>query len=546
MFFIKFEIQKPDLTQFKQLALFLEKNPVYIHGFIILLLLPALLINLGLYPFNLDEATRAIVVLEMKFSGNFIIPSINGEFYYNKPPLFNWIQLLFVQCSGSMEEWVFRLPVVISLLGFGLTVFMTLRKELGYRVGLLATLAVITSGRILFYDSFKGLIDITFSWTIYLIFWNIYNNFSKGRILRLFVFSWFLTALGFLLKGMPSLVFQGISLVVYFIYQKSFRKLFSIQHFTGLLIFLTLVGGYLALYNHGNSLTDYVANLWNEAAIRTPIGNSFLLTISHFIAFPFNFISYFLPWSLLVFCFFSDGVIKNIWQDKFLRFLTIIFISNIFVYWISPAIYPRYLFMFLPPLFAILFYVYENNERISRISKNILKPFLYIFPLLIAMGLWFLAVRMDSPHQSHIPGKILFLSFIAVVLCGLYILFAKERIFILMGFILFGRIAFNFFIFDERLQSGIDAYQREDTIKVAVMTKGRPLYLYKDCPIHKSSTFYIERERQEILFRWKGEMEKGKQYIIPETEINKIQACKKLAVFETNLAFLNLCVVELE
>jgi 4-amino-4-deoxy-L-arabinose transferase-like glycosyltransferase len=267
------------LTVFNQFAVFLEKNPKYIYWFIILLLFPALLINLGLYPFNLDEATRAIVAMEMKFSGDYIVPTINGELYYNKPPLFNWIQLLFVNSTGKMEEWVFRLPVVVSLLGFGLTIFFTLEKELGSRVSLLAALAVITSGRILFYDSFKGLIDITFSWVIYLNFWTIYNNFSKKRYFRLFALSWFLTALGFMLKGMPSLVFQGITLLVYYLSERSFRKLFSIQHLAGILIFITFVGGYLLLYNQGNSLSQYIGNLWNESIIRTPVDSSFLKTL---------------------------------------------------------------------------------------------------------------------------------------------------------------------------------------------------------------------------------------------------------------------------
>ena len=171
-----------------------------------------------------------MVTMEMKFSGNYILPTINGELYYNKPPLFNWIQLLAVNLSGSMGEWVFRFPVVISLLGFGLTVFLSLKTELGSRVSILASLAIITSGRILFYDSFKGLIDISFAWVIYLNFWTIYKNFHREQYFRLFAFSWLLTALGFMLKGLPSLVFEGITLLVYFTSQKSLRKLFSLQH----------------------------------------------------------------------------------------------------------------------------------------------------------------------------------------------------------------------------------------------------------------------------------------------------------------------------
>jgi 4-amino-4-deoxy-L-arabinose transferase-like glycosyltransferase len=534
------------LTQINKLTLFLEKNPVYIRGFIILLILPALFINLGLYPFNLDEATRAIVALEMKFSGNYIIPTINGEFYYNKPPLFNWVQLFFVNASGSMGEFVFRLPVVISLLGFGTTIFFTLRRNLGPDVALLASLLLITSGRILFYDSFKGLIDITFSWIMYLNFWTLYNNFTKGRFSRLFLFSWLLVSVGFLLKGLPALVFQGISLVVLFTFHKSFKRLFSFWNVLGGLIFLTLIGGYLFLYQKGNSLSYYIANLWEESVKRTPIDNPFMATIRHFFAFPFNFMSYFLPGSLLVFCLFSGRVLKNIWSEKFLKYLIIIFFSNIIVYWISPAIYPRYLFMFLPSFFAVLAFAYTDVRTNLFIGKYILMPLSYVIPVVLLSGLIVYALIMNSPHHSGLLVKILILFFLALILSILYLRFESERIFILLGLVLFSRIAFNFLIFDERLHSGIDSYQKEEAIEVAEMTKGKPLYLYKDCPVHNSSTFYIERERQEILFRWKGEMEKGIFYIVPNHELGKLPEYKKQVEFETNLNFLKLSVIELK
>ena len=38
-----------------------------------------------------DEAIRSLVALEMKLSGNLITPTLHGEYYYNKPPLYNWI-----------------------------------------------------------------------------------------------------------------------------------------------------------------------------------------------------------------------------------------------------------------------------------------------------------------------------------------------------------------------------------------------------------------------------------------------------------------------
>jgi len=70
----------------------------------ILLLFPALLINLGLMTFIDDEGIRTLVALEMKLSGNYITPTLHGEFYYNKPPLFNWILLGYFKLLGQINE----------------------------------------------------------------------------------------------------------------------------------------------------------------------------------------------------------------------------------------------------------------------------------------------------------------------------------------------------------------------------------------------------------------------------------------------------------
>ena len=66
----------------------------------IVLLIPALLINLGLLAFIDDEGIRSLVALEMKLSGNYITPTLHGMYYYNKPPLYNW--LLLVSCNRKL------------------------------------------------------------------------------------------------------------------------------------------------------------------------------------------------------------------------------------------------------------------------------------------------------------------------------------------------------------------------------------------------------------------------------------------------------------
>src|SRR5574338_939882 len=84
----------------------------------VLLAWPAFLVHLGLIAFIGDEGIRSLVAFEMKMSGNFIVPTMNGEFYYNKPPLYNWFIYGMSMLLGHFGEWPSRLTTLISLGGF--------------------------------------------------------------------------------------------------------------------------------------------------------------------------------------------------------------------------------------------------------------------------------------------------------------------------------------------------------------------------------------------------------------------------------------------
>jgi 4-amino-4-deoxy-L-arabinose transferase-like glycosyltransferase len=63
------------------------------------------------------KAFVSLVAFEMKMSGNFIVPTMNGEFYYNKPPLYNWFIYGMSMLLGHFGEWPSRLTTLISLGG---------------------------------------------------------------------------------------------------------------------------------------------------------------------------------------------------------------------------------------------------------------------------------------------------------------------------------------------------------------------------------------------------------------------------------------------
>ncbi len=469
---------------------------------IILLLLPvALFTNLGLMPLISDEPTRAVVTLEMILSGNYITPTINGEFYYNKPPLFNWILAGFIKLTGSQNEFIFRLPTVISLILLGLAVYLFSHRELGKRNALIPALMIITSARILFWDSFQGLIDLTYSLVTFTGFVLLYHLSQRRRWLLMFVTTYALAAAGYLMKGLPSIAFQGISVVVWLIYDRNFRKLFSWQHFAGIGVFLLITGSYYYAYLQTNTLDDVFSTLFDQSNRLTDKDDTFLNWAAHLFTFPFEMIYEFAPWTVLLLLLFSRKVRQALVADKFTMFSILIFSANIIIYWVSADMRPRYLFMLFPLVFVVL----TKALLIARPYK--LKPAAAagtIFTILAWAGAASLLYYLFWNETSHLPGVwfvIPMLLFIAVTAAILMRKHESQRIFLLVIVLLTVRIAFSMFNLQARYNSYPDAGYREGEIVAGQLIGDTPVYVLGDTPFNHDASYYTGRECGQIIRR---------------------------------------------
>ncbi|HMR42655.1 MAG TPA: hypothetical protein PKC40_02420 [Saprospiraceae bacterium] len=497
----------------------LFKNPAEdkilrrIYFFILLLLVPALLVNLGLLALIDDEGIRSLVALEMKISGNYITPTLAGDLYYNKPPLYNWILLSFFELTGTVSEFIARLPTVIFLLGYAATVFYFFKKEIGTRAAFLNSLALITCGRIFFYDSMLGLIDICFSWIVFTLFMLVFFEYKKGRLLRLFVLTYLLTAAGFLMKGLPALVFQAFTLTAFFIYKKDFKKLFTWQHLAGGLIFLLLTGGYYFLYQQQNSLETVFSTLFTESSKRTAVNYGWQATLLHLFTFPFEMVYHFLPWSVLVIYFFKKESLRLVLKNEFLTYCALIFLVNISVYWASVEVYPRYLLMFPPLIFGIFWHLhfqYFEKNTWQRSSLEIL--FLVICTALTLLSLLpFFWERAAAVENSSLKATLIFL---AAALCtGFYYRLKNYRWEILMLFLLVFRLGFDWFVLPDRNGEDWGDEVRKSSIEIGESSKNKSLFLLQNSDIQPANAFYLTRARMKKLERQFENFQPGAWYI---------------------------------
>ncbi|MCF8228492.1 MAG: glycosyltransferase family 39 protein [Bacteroidales bacterium] len=506
-----------------KLIIKLEKNPWILYMLAIVLVFPALLINLGKHPFTSDEQIRGLVALEMLIRDNFMVPTMHGDFYLKKPPLFNWIILAYAWVFGNFDEFSLRLPTVVSSILYAATVFYFFRKHFGNKVAFANAIVLLTCGRMLFWDTQLALIDITFSWVIFINFMIIYEYFNKGKFWQLFLISYALTAIAFMLKGLPSVVFQGTTLLVFFIYKKRFLKLISWQHVAGILLFVFLLGIYYLMYfkSFPGTFEDVISTLFAETTRRTVLRFGWERTLLHLLTFPFEQMYHFLPWSVLTILLFRKKLFKKLFTHPLIKYNAVIMLANIIVYWTSPEVHPRYLLMFVPLFFSVLLYLYYKISLTRNLQKDII-DYVFIF-LAIAGTLGSLVLPfLKQTEQIHLIWlKTLFVFLLLAFFTYLLIRMRTYRIILFGIILLIVRIGFNFSVLEVRSKVGYRVESREGAIKTGQLTKGKELKKYKNTWMDDFSAFYITRERMDILRPQRENFDTSTYYLVDERRIDE-------------------------
>lgn len=482
---------------------------------ILLLLIPALLINLGLLPLIADEATRAVVSMEMKFTGNFLAPTINGELYFNKPPLYNWILVLFFSIAESYSELIVRLPSLLSLLIFAFIIWRSTKKEIGSREAFISALAFITCGRVLFYDSMLGLIDLSFSMLVFLNFILIYQLAKQEKYFLLFLISYLLTSLAFLMKGLPAILFQALTIMAAMVFFKQIKKLFSLSHFVGILLFLILTGGYYYLALRENPGEPYLSTLLSESTSRTFMEHGWMATFIHLFTFPAEQLIQLFPWSILILFLFQKSFYAHIRKNQFLTYLSIVFIVNIPVYWISVETYPRYLFALYPIILILLIDFFFKTSQNSLIYKMVSTGIVFLALAGILTGTW-----LYFQHDFSIEfNKVLVYSIALIIALALVVIAYKAipyRLEIILIFLLIARTGFNLVILPERHATSRQVVQRQDAAKAALLAGDSEIKTLKISPVSMETFYYIMRETGKIISAHEGEPVAGYCYLLDD------------------------------
>ncbi len=480
------------------------------------LFLGGMLLFLGKVPLYLEEPRRALVAMEMVASGNYWASTLFGEWYYNKPPLFNWVLLLFVWLGGGFHEWALRLPTVLSVAGIAGLLFLSGKKYIGAHFGMVSGLLFVSFSAVLFYFSALAEIDLFYALIVFGGLLAMYYFGEQKRYIPLFFLVYLSCALGVMAKGLPSLAFTALSLLAYFIDKKQFKVLFSPAHIGGILLLAGLLGAYAWKYAQYNNPMFLLETLVGESSDRTMASNSARAFFRQLIVFPLDVFKDLLPGGLLaVFLFRRDAGDFLFRRHPFIRFCALMLLVNIVLYWFSPGTRIRYVYPLFPFAACLLAWGYERRGeaviwagRFFRSASGVVTglfgigaltlPFVpdlqfltLIWPLSIAFALLFAGLWAFRRRQPQLSLPVLFLTLGAA------------------------RLLFDTTVFPQRAHNTEAQRNKELASQIYQLAGDRPLYLYgEEKVISYTTSFYLNRLRAQPI-RLQDQLQRGQFYLMP-------------------------------
>ena len=209
--------------------------------------------------FDWDEINFAESAREMIVSRNYLLVQINYLPFWEKPPLFIWMQVLSMKIFG-INEFAARFPNAVCGIVTLLVLFNFGSRLINNRFGFIWALAF--AGSLLPHFYFKsGIIDpwfnlFTFLGIYYFILFQRkkHQNAGDAHAWRELALSAVFIGLAILTKGPVALLIFVLCIIVYWI-TTGFKSLVNVRQFSLYGLIILIVGGswFLALIGNGNA-----------------------------------------------------------------------------------------------------------------------------------------------------------------------------------------------------------------------------------------------------------------------------------------------------
>lgn len=506
-----------------------QKRPELFFGIVFLSFILVYLLNLGMLPLFGDEATRTVVALEMIHSGNYIVPTIGDVLYFNKPPFYNWLLIAFYTLFGNYSEFTSRLPMVLSLFFLVYVMYRSAQKHIGTEAAFLAAAMFLSCGVMLFHDSLLGHIDLFYSLVTYLSFILLNQAVRKNNKTLFYTIPFFLNAVAFLCKGLPSVIFIIASAGILLIVNRKLKWLFSWKVLLGAIAFFGPIVAYYFAYSSYYSTEPLLKELWSQSAERTVIDKAWHESVINLFTFWTDQLMHLAPWSLFFPALLYKGFWNEVKKNPFLQNMGAIFAINIIPYWLSPGYAPRYLFMLYPIIFLYVAHFYSVWYQDSRWGKIVHRTFGANIALLALVPF---AVFFTDFRVGHTLLKIILLVLLFSGLAAAFFRARKTRMIFMLLALAVVRLGFDWFIIPHRAYEEFIGERKTDLVHAVNQSIGKPLYVHPCTDLDHYVYHYTEVIRGETL-PYSNDFVPGATYLIRDQDINLYLEPEQYAVLSS-------------
>ena len=200
--------------------------------------------NIGNYALmDVDETRYVSMARDMFNTKDFMTLYLNGEYFFEKPPLYFWGECLFFGLFGKVTEFTARFPVALYGALTSFLVYFTGRKIVSRKFGVLSSLILATSLEFVILAKF-AILDIVVSTMIgFSRCFGFLTFFVEERNKKYFWWLFYIfSALAVMAKGIPGFVVPFGTMFFTSIAAKKFKEIFKpVYTIPGVILFLLIV-----------------------------------------------------------------------------------------------------------------------------------------------------------------------------------------------------------------------------------------------------------------------------------------------------------------
>ncbi|MBI3063908.1 MAG: glycosyltransferase family 39 protein [Deltaproteobacteria bacterium] len=342
------------------------------------------LTGLGARDFWAPVEPRYAEIARVMFAKNeWIVPTVNGDLYTDKPILFFWLVLIFSKLSGSVNEWTLRLPAALGALGAVIATYKLGKDFFGSKIGFMAAVVLATSVRVIL-EARWAHVDMLFAFLFLLSMLfaarAILVKENRNAMIAAYVFM----ALATLTKGLIGVVLPALILLTFVAVRRDWRLLAEARLPLGIPLFLLVAAPWFFLVNQatgGKWLGDFIY-LHHVRRFTDPLGHREPFYY-YFTTLPVDL----LPWTVFALpALFAYKPSKKLFAEPASLFFTLWFFVVFVFFSLSDSKRDLYLLPLLP-VAALFVAVYFEDLVSGKLSLGWLQSSLaYGFFGLLALS----------------------------------------------------------------------------------------------------------------------------------------------------------------